>query len=187
MVKRISYFVVSSTKSYRSRENWSTSASSQKWLGHRLGLPGCCMICLENESRSLYCFWDCTQVLHFIVLHSLWWLPHFSKGFLPTVVDIMVIWFNSPIPVYFTSLIPKMSKFTFATSCLTMSNTLFQQHKRRPYTWTSPDGQHWNQIDYILCSQTQRDSLQLAKTRLELTVAQIMKFFLPNSDLNRRK
>ena len=29
----------------------------------------------------------------------------------------------------------------------------FQQHKRRLYTWTSPDDQHQNQIDYILCSQ----------------------------------
>ena len=29
---------------------------------------------------------------------------------------------------------------------------VFQQHKRRLYTWTSPDGQHQNQIDYILCS-----------------------------------
>jgi len=29
--------------------------------------------------------------------------------------------------------------------------TLFQQHKRRLYTWTSPDGQHQNQIDPILC------------------------------------
>ena len=26
-----------------------------------------------------------------------------------------------------------------------IANTLFQQHKRRLYTWTSPDGQHWNQ------------------------------------------
>ena len=33
---------------------------------------------------------------------------------------------------------------------LVIANTLFQQqHKRRLYTWTSPDGQHWNQIDYI--------------------------------------
>ena len=30
------------------------------------------------------------------------------------------------------------------------ANTLFQQHKRRLYTWTSPDGQHQNQTDYIL-------------------------------------
>ena len=35
---------------------------------------------------------------------------------------------------------------------LVMANILFQQHKRRLYTWTSPDGQHQNQIDYILCS-----------------------------------
>ena len=34
--------------------------------------------------------------------------------------------------------------------------TLFQQHKRRLYTWTSPDGQHRNQIDCILCSQRWR-------------------------------
>ena len=38
-------------------------------------------------------------------------------------------------------------------NALVIANTLFQQHKRRLYTWTSPDGQHRNQIDYILCSQ----------------------------------
>ena len=27
-------------------------------------------------------------------------------------------------------------------SALVIANTLFQQHKRRLYTWTSPDGQH---------------------------------------------
>ena len=32
-------------------------------------------------------------------------------------------------------------------------------------TWTSPDGQHRNQIDYILCSQRWRSSIQSAKTR----------------------
>ena len=46
-----------------------------------------------------------------------------------------------------------------------MANTLFQQHRRRPYTWTSPDGQHRNQIDYILGSQRWRSSIQSAKTR----------------------
>ena len=35
-------------------------------------------------------------------------------------------------------------------NALVRANTLFQQHKRRLYTWTSPDGQHQNQIDYIL-------------------------------------
>ena len=47
-----------------------------------------------------------------------------------------------------------------------MANTLFQQHKRRLYTWTSPDGQHRNQTDYILCSQRWRSSIQSAKIKL---------------------
>ena len=48
---------------------------------------------------------------------------------------------------------------------LVIANTLFQQHKRRLDTWTSPDGQHRNQIDYILCSQRWRSSIQSTKTR----------------------
>ena len=49
---------------------------------------------------------------------------------------------------------------------LVIANTLFQQYKRGLYTWTSPDGQHRNQIDYILCSQRWMSSIQSAKTRL---------------------
>ena len=49
---------------------------------------------------------------------------------------------------------------------LVVANNLFQWHKRRLYTWTSPDGQYWNQIDYILCSQRWRCCIQSAKTRL---------------------
>ena len=49
---------------------------------------------------------------------------------------------------------------------LVIANALFQQHKRRLYAWTSPDGQHRNQIDYILCSQRWRSSIGSAKTRL---------------------
>ena len=48
---------------------------------------------------------------------------------------------------------------------LVIANTLFQQHKRRLYTWISPDGQNWNQTDYILCSQRWRSSIQSSKTR----------------------
>ena len=51
-------------------------------------------------------------------------------------------------------------------NALVIANTLFQQHKRRLYTWTSPDGQHRNQTEYILCSQRWRSSIQSAKTRL---------------------
>ena len=42
---------------------------------------------------------------------------------------------------------------------LVIANTLCQQHKRRLYTCTSPDGQHRNQIDHILCSQRWRSSI----------------------------
>ena len=63
---------------------------------------------------------------------------------------------------------------------LVIANTLFQQHKRRLCTWTSPDGQHQNQIAVkdgeALYSQQKQDQ--------ELTVAQIMNSLWPNSDLN---
>ena len=51
-------------------------------------------------------------------------------------------------------------------NALVIAKTFFQQHKRRLYTWTSPDGQHRNQTDHILCSQRWRSSIQSAKTRL---------------------
>ena len=50
-------------------------------------------------------------------------------------------------------------------NAMVIANSLFQQHKRRLYVWTSPDGQHQNQINYILCSQRWRSSIQSAKTR----------------------
>ena len=51
-------------------------------------------------------------------------------------------------------------------NALVIANTLLQQHKRRLYTWTSPDGQYQNQIGYILCSQRWRSSIQSAETGL---------------------
>ena len=51
-------------------------------------------------------------------------------------------------------------------NALVIGNTLFQQHKRRLNTWTSPDGQHRNQTDYILYSQRWRSFILSAKTRL---------------------
>ena len=51
-------------------------------------------------------------------------------------------------------------------NALVRANTLFQQHKRRLYKWTSPDGQNQNQVNYILCNQRRRISIQSAKTKL---------------------
>ena len=70
----------------------------------------------------------------------------------------------------------------FQENSLVTANTLFQQHKRRLYTWTSPDGQHLNQIDYILCSQRWRSSIWSAKTRLGADCGSDHDSLLPNSD-----
>ena len=66
---------------------------------------------------------------------------------------------------------------------LVIAKTLFQQHKRGLYTWTSPDGQHRNQIDYILCPQRWRSSIQSAKTRPGANCGSDRELILPNSDL----
>ena len=58
-----------------------------------------------------------------------------------------------------------MTNRVFPREHTVRANTLFQQHKRGLYIWTSTDGQYWNQIDYILCSQRWGSSVQSAKTR----------------------
>ena len=50
-------------------------------------------------------------------------------------------------------------------NALVIPNTLFQQHERRLYTWTSPDGQYQNQMNYILCNQRWRSSIQSIKNK----------------------
>ena len=59
---------------------------------------------------------------------------------------------------------PRVNEFCQENTPVTAS-TLFQQHERRLYLWTSPDGQHRNQTDHILCSQRWRSSIQTPKTR----------------------
>ena len=71
-------------------------------------------------------------------------------------------------------------------STLIIANTLFQQHKRQLCTWTSTNGQYQNQIDYILCSQKWRSSIQSAKTRPGADHDQIMSSLLQNSGSNWR-
>ena len=69
-------------------------------------------------------------------------------------------------------------------NALVIASTLYQQHKRRLYTWASPDGQHQSQIDYILCSQRWRSSIQSAKTRPGADCDSDHELLMPNSDLN---
>ena len=51
-------------------------------------------------------------------------------------------------------------------NALVIANTLFHKHERRLYTWTSLDDWNQNQIDYIICSERWRNSIQSGKTRL---------------------
>ena len=62
------------------------------WWGHRLRLLWYWIVCLRNEQKSFCHFWDCIWVLHF---GFFCWLDGYSisfKGFLPTVVHMVVVW-----------------------------------------------------------------------------------------------
>ena len=72
-------------------------------------------------------------------------------------------------------------------NALVIANTLFQQYKRRLYTWTSPDGQHQNQIDSIVCSQRWRSSIQSTKTRPGADCGSDHALLIANWKLNWRK
>ena len=66
---------------------------------------------------------------------------------------------------------------------LVIANTIFQQHKRRLYTWTSPDGQHQNRLIIFFAAKDGEALYSQQKQNQEMTVAQIMNSLLPNSDL----
>ena len=72
-------------------------------------------------------------------------------------------------------------------NALVIANTLFQQHKRRLYIWTSPDGQHQNQTDYTLCSQRWRSPIQLSKTRPEADCGSDHEFLIARFRLKLKK
>ena len=69
-------------------------------------------------------------------------------------------------------------------NALVIANTLFQQHKRRLYTWTSPDGQHRIRLIIFFAAKDGEALYSQQKQDRVLTVAQIMNSLLPNSDLN---
>ena len=72
-------------------------------------------------------------------------------------------------------------------NALVIANTLFQQHKRRLYTWTLPNGQHRSQIDYILCSQRWKSSIQSAKPRLRADCGSDHELLIAKFRFKRRK
>ena len=57
----------------------------------------------------------------------------------------------------------------------------------RLYTWTSPDGQQRNHIDYILCSKRWKSSIQSAKTRLGADCGSDHEFLIAKFRLKLKK
>ena len=78
----------------------------------------------------------------------------------------------------------KANKEFCEENALVVENTLFQQHKRRLYTWTSPDGQYQIRLIVFFAAKDGEALYSQQKQDWELTVAQIMNSFLPNLDLN---
>jgi len=69
-------------------------------------------------------------------------------------------------------------------NALVIANTLFQQHKRRLYTWTSPDVNTKIRLIIFFAAKDGKALYSQQKQDWELTVAQIMNSLYPNSDLN---
>ena len=65
---------------------------------------------------------------------------------------------------------------------LVIANTLFQQHKRRLYTWTSPDGHTKIRLIIFFAAKYGEALYSQQKQDWELTVAWIMNSLLPNLD-----
>ena len=66
---------------------------------------------------------------------------------------------------------------------LVIANTLFKQNKRRLYTWTSPGGHTKIRLIIFFAAKDGEALYSQQKQAWELTEAQIMNSFLPNSDL----
>ena len=69
-------------------------------------------------------------------------------------------------------------------NALVIANTLFQQHKRQLYTWTSSDGQHQIRLIIFFAAKDGKALYSQQKQDRELPVAQIISFLLQNSHLN---
>ena len=69
-------------------------------------------------------------------------------------------------------------------NAVVIAKTLFQQHKRRLYTWTSPDVSTKIRLIIFFAAKDGEALYSQQKQDWELTMAQIMNSLLSNSDLN---
>ena len=76
------------------------------------------MVCLGNEQRSFCRFWDCIQRLHFRLLLTMMATPFILRDSCPQKWILWSFELNSPIPVHFSLLIPRMLAFTLAIALI---------------------------------------------------------------------
>ena len=69
-------------------------------------------------------------------------------------------------------------------NALVIANILFQQHKRRLYTWTSPDVNTEIRLIIFFAAKDGEALYSKQKQDQGLIVAQIINSLLPNSDLH---
>ena len=131
--------------------------------------PVCC-----SMSSSNCCFLTCIQISQ--KAGQVVWYSHLLQNFPQFIVIHTVKGFG-----IVNKADQRLTEFC-QENAMVIENTLFQQHKRRVYTWASPDGQHRNQTTFFAAKDGEALYSQ-QKQDQELTVAQIMNFLLPNSDL----
>ena len=71
-------------------------------------------------------------------------------------------------------------------NALVLTNTVFQQYKRRLYTWTSPDGQYQNQIDIFFGLKVEK-LYTVSKTRLRAHCGSDHEFLIAKFRLKLKK
>ena len=74
-------------------------------------------------------------------------------------------WSNRQIWLWSTEWSRAKANRVLPRECTGHSKHLLLTAQEKTYIWTSADDQHQNQIDYILCSQRWRSSIESAKTR----------------------
>ena len=72
----------------------------------------------------------------------------------------------------------------YQENALVIANTIFQQHKRRLYTWTSQMVNTKIRLIIFFAAKDGEALYSQQKQDWELTVIQIMNSLLPNPDLN---
>ena len=106
------------------------------------------------------------------IIGDIWWFrwfrysPFDSRGLECKSRKSRDTWSNRQVWPWSTKWSRVKANRVFPREHTGIAKTLFQQYKRRLDTWTSADGQYRNEIDYIICSQRWRNSIQSAKTRL---------------------